>query len=390
MKILGLAQVPLGRPDGASAHVIGLYSGFLDLGADARCLIPSYMPPEKELPFRTVRVPVAWSPAPWTILWHLLSPLWLLAHLVAYRPDVLYLRGSLLLVHGWLARLFGVPMVVEINSEKSGELMWQSAWRRRAARIAAFSSRSTYRMAVRIVTVTPQLSALVASEYGADPARCRVVSNGFDPQVYYPQEPAAAQRTLGLDRDRRYIVFVARLTRRHSLDLMVHGFAHLAELVADVDLIIVGDGPARANLEAQCRDLGLAQRVIFAGQMPAEGVAQYIAASRFGIAQLHADRNAHRVGASPIKVWSYLGCARPVVAGPVPNLQEILRDRKCGLVLDDETPDAFARAAAWLLTHEEEAGNMGQNGYRLASEHHTWRAVAEKTVSYFNEVANDA
>ena len=390
MKILGLAQVPLGRHDGASAHVIGLYSGFCELGGDALCLVPSYLPHDGPLPFRVAKVPVAWSPAPWTVLWHLISPWYVFYYLVAFRPDVLYLRGSLLLIHGLLARLVGVPAVIEVNSEKSGELMWQSGWRRRAARLAAFSSRSSYRLAARILTVTPQLSTLVVSEYGADPARCRVVSNGFDPEVYRPMDVEAARQSVGLDSGRRYIIFVARLTKRHSLDLMIEGFVRLAESTPDVDLIVVGDGPARGGVEHICRQREIAHRVVFTGQVPPETVAKYIAISRFGIAQLQADRNAHRVGASPIKVWSYLGCARPVLAGPVPTLEDVLRDGECGLVLEENSPEGFAKAAGWLLAHEADAAKMGQNGYELARREYTWRAIAEKTLSYFNEGSHGA
>jgi glycosyltransferase involved in cell wall biosynthesis len=388
MRILGLAQAPLGRQDGAAAHVIGLYSGFRELEVEALCLAPSYMPSGASLPFRTARVPVTWMPAPWTLLWHLLSPLWLLFHLITFRPDVLYLRGSLLVLPVLLARLAGAPAVVEVNSEKSGELLWQSGWRRRMTRLEAICSRITYRMAARLLTVTPQLSTLIIDEYGADPARCRVVSNGFDPDVYQPQAPADAQRALGLDMGRRYIVFVARLTKRHSLELMIDGFARLAQSIPDVDLIIVGDGPARPDVESLCRERGVEARVRFAGQVPGEVVAQYISASRFGIAQLQADRNAHRVGASPIKVWSYLGCARPVLAGSVPTLRDVLQDGNCGIVLEDASAETFADAAGWFLTHEEDAAQMGQNGYELARREYTWRAVAEKTIFFLREVVD--
>ena len=257
-------------------------------------------------------------------------------------------------------------------------------------RLATTSSRITYRLATRILTVTPQLSTLVVSDYGADPDRCRVVSNGFDPAVFHPRDRSEARRLLGLDDRRRFLVFVARLTKRHSLDLMIDGFAVLAQSVPDADLIIVGDGPARAELEVRCAAASIADRVHFAGQAPAERVADYIAASHIGVAQLYADRNAFRVGASPIKVWAYLGCARPVLAGAVPNLEDILRGGRCGLVLREATPDAFAEAARWLLDHETEAAEMGESGHRLASAEFTWQAVAKKTVGYLLEVARGA
>ncbi|MGQ9667115.1 MAG: glycosyltransferase family 4 protein [Anaerolineae bacterium] len=389
-RILGLAQVPLGRHDGASAHVIGLYSEMARLGADITCLVPGVLPATQPLPFRVLYVPTGQNLRWWTLIWHLLSPWWLLGAVLRHRPHVIYLRGHILLLHLVLARLTGRPAAVEINEDKSGELEWQGEWRRRLARLNRTIERWSYRLAWRLLPVTPQLRDLLVREHGVDPARCRVVSNGFDPEVFFPRPKAEAKRHLGLDERRRYIVFVSQLTPRHSLDLLVQGFAELAGQVPDVDLLVVGEGVTRQEMMRWCEELGIDHRVIFTGEVPAERAAWYIAAAECGVAQLRVDRNAQRVGASPLKLWAYLGCARPVLAGRVPNLAEIIREWQCGLVIEEETPTAFATAVRWLLDHPAEAEQMGRRGHAGASEGYTWRAVAQKTLSILEEAVHGA
>ncbi len=390
LRILGLAQVPLGRHDGASAHVIGLYSEMARLGAEVTCILPGVLPATVELPFRAIYVPTGRDIRRWTFIWHLLSPWWLLGAMLHCRPQVIYLRGHLLLLHLTLARIFRRPAAVEVNEDKSGELEWQGTWRRRLARLNRAVERWSYRMAWRVLAVTPQLRDLVVREHGVEPARCRVVSNGFDPAIFFPRPREEAKHYLGLDVRRRYIAFVSQLTPRHSLDLLVQGFAELAGEIADVHLLVVGEGVARPQMMRWCEELGIADRVIFAGEVPAERAAWYIAASECGVAQLRADRNALRVGASPLKLWAYLGCARPVLAGRVPNLAEIIQEWRCGVVIEEETPAAFARAARWLLDHPAEAEQMGERGHAGASAGYTWRAVAQKPLAILEEAGRDA
>ncbi|MBC7242074.1 MAG: glycosyltransferase [Anaerolineae bacterium] len=390
MRILGLAQVPLGRHDGASAHVIGLYSELARSGAEVRCILPGILPASTPLPFQTIYVPTGRDIRKWTFIWHLLSPWWFLGAVLRYRPQVVYLRGHLLLPHLVLARLLGRPAAVEVNEDKSGELEWQGEWRRRLARLNRIIERWSYRLAWRLLPVTPQLRDLLVHEHGVEPARCRVVSNGLDPAVFFPRPKEEAKRYLGLDARRRYIAFVSQLTPRHSLDLLAQGFAELAGQVPDVDLLVVGEGVARPQMMRWCEELGIGARVIFAGEVPAERAAWYIAAAECGVAQLRADRNARRVGASPLKLWAYLGCARPVLAGQVPNLAEIIREWDCGLIIEEETPAAFAAAARYLLEHPDKAEEMGQRGYAGALAGYTWHAVAQKTLAIFEEALHAA
>ena len=390
MKVLGVAEVPLGRNDGASVHVTGLYAAFQEEGAETLCLVPSISQAEQSLPFRVAYVPVGEKAAAWTVLWHLLSPLWMFYYRLRLRPDILYLRGHLLILHCLIARLTRLPVAVEVNDEKAGELEWESGVRRRAAGLMRLIDRGTYRLASQILSVTPQLTELVISDYGADPRKCRTVSNGFDREMFFPQERQVAKLDLKLDPGRRYVIFIARLTPRHSFGLMLRGFALLAQAVDDVDLLIVGDGPAREEIVELSESFGVRDRMLFTGQVSGETAANMIAASEFGIAQLQADRNARRVGASPIKVWAYLGCARPIISGKVPNLTEIISAGRCGLILPEDSPEAFAESASWLLSHDVEAVAMGRRGYEMAVAEHTWNAVARRTLAHLSELACDS
>jgi len=91
-------------------------------------------------------------------------------------------------------------------------------------------------------------------KYGADPARC----------FYFPYEPDYAlienldssiisqtRRRFNLSENRRRIVFCGRLIGAKRPDLIIDAFAVLATRRPDWDLLVIGDGPLRASLQAR-------------------------------------------------------------------------------------------------------------------------------------------
>jgi glycosyltransferase involved in cell wall biosynthesis len=104
-------------------------------------------------------------------------------------------------------------------------------------------------------------------KYGADPSRC----------FYFPYEPDYAlienldssmisqtRRRFNLSENRRRIVFCGRLIGAKRPDLVIDAFAVLATRRPDWDLLVIGDGPLRAYLQARLPP-GLWARVTWTG-----------------------------------------------------------------------------------------------------------------------------
>src|SRR5205085_8016794 len=116
-----------------------------------------------------------------------------------------------------------------------------------------------YGRATRIVTTGEALKRELAERTGVPAERMESVPTGADPNVYAPGDKYAARRHLSLPQDAMLIGIVATLRSWK-------GHRHLVEaLPAGATLVIVGDGPQRAALEAQVRSAGLQGRVHFAG-----------------------------------------------------------------------------------------------------------------------------
>ena len=87
--------------------------------------------------------------------------------------------------------------------------------------------------------------------------KVRVLRNGVDLEMFRPVDRAAARKNLGLTG--RTLLSVGLLIGRKGHDLIVSALRRLP----DTTLLIVGDGPGRANLEKLAADEGVTDRVRF-------------------------------------------------------------------------------------------------------------------------------
>ena len=141
---------------------------------------------------------------------------------------------------------------------------------------------------------------------------------------------------------------------------------------------MVGDGPARAELEAQARQLGVSDRVTFTGVVQRDAVPHYVAA--FDIAL-----QPHVVAyASPLKLIEYLALGRAIVGPATPNIEEILTDGETGLLFEPDNTDAFAEAIVHLANDPALRQRLGDAALALLQTRNlTWLHNAKTVVGLY-------
>lgn len=141
-----------------------------------------------------------------------------------------------------------------------------------------------------------------------------VIPNGIDLSRYAEVVPADLQQ-LGFRPARRAITFVGRLDPQKGLGWLLHLASKAFERLPDHDLLIVGHGPARDLLERMVRELGIAERVHFAGwqaEIPA-----ILAASDVLVLP-------SRWEGMPNAILEAMAAGKPVVACAVEGVAELL------------------------------------------------------------------
>ncbi len=284
----------------------------------------------------------------------------------AFRPDLVYERCNLYFFPSTLLKRFtGARFFLEVNSPlaaergKFGGLHLQ--------RLAAALERWVWRSADRVLPVTAVLGDILL-QGGVDPARVSVVPNGVVLERYHPRAAnTATQLVLG---------FVGFVRSWHGIDAVIDGIADNPGGLPIV-LTVIGDGPARAELEAQAQRLGIASQVQFTGIVAHEQVPGRVA--EFDIA-LQPKVTAY---ASPLKIFDYMAAGCAIVAPDQPNIREILEHGRTALLFDPEAPQAVWQAIQKLaedpvLRHQLAEAARAE----LVARDYTWRGNAGRIVNW--------
>lgn len=269
-----------------------------------------------------------------------------------FKPDAVYVRG----IHGTVTPALAAgrlerPLVVEVNGLLEDEV---KGWRRAVARK---SHRFTLRRAAGVVTVSPLLKEALMERYGYPASKIEIVPNGVDPDRFRPGDRDGARQRLGLPNDRPVIVCVGGFFTHHAVDLLIAAAGKTGAL-----LILVGkEGPSGGD-------------ILHAGRVAHDRVPDFIAAADVCAYVLRAPHP--KFGYSPLKVFEYMACARPVVAATdLPEIRSFINDEGIGVATGLEV-DAFAGALATLLRDPDRGRRMGKQGRALAESRYTWERSA--------------
>ena len=202
-----------------------------------------------------------------------------------------------------LAEELGIPFTVTARGTDVNVIGEDPVIQRRIAAIAP--------RAHRLWAVSRALADRFAHVAGLDAARVDVARNGVDTVRFRVGDKANARAALGLPQDARLLLGVGRLVSSKGFGAAVDA---LQRLPSDVQLVLVGEGPQRSELEARSGG-----RVRFLGPLPPDKVAE--ACRACDVFVLPSEREGW-----PNVVTEALASGLPVVATRVGGVPEILGD----------------------------------------------------------------
>lgn len=272
-------------------------------------------------------------------------------------------------VAAWIARLRGgVPYVCWAHGEDlstantSRELTFVMARVYAAAAGVLANSHNTADTLVRL---------------GVDREKIQVAHPGVDPERFHPQVDGSAIRRRHVRDGELMLLTVGRLQRRKGQDLVIRAMAQLSRI--DLRFVIVGGGEEEGHLRALAVELGVADRVDFAGKVPDDELPAYYAASDVFLMPNRQD-GADFEGFGIVFLEAQ-ATGRPVIAGRTGGAPEAVSEGETALLVGGDDPAELARTIERLAASPDERARLGRAGRdRVArgfSWTHTTRSVAE-------------
>lgn len=225
----------------------------------------------------------------------------------------------------------------------------------------------------------------LATLYGADPGRIRVVPPGVDHAFFAPGYRPQARRALGLP-EGPLLLFVGRIQPLKGAEVAVRALAALGGDHA-AHLVVVGgpSGPRGEEHLARVRslvvELGLADRVHFVEPQPHELLSTYYRAADVCIVPSRSE-------SFGLVALEAAACGTPVVASAVGGLTTLVDHGRTGYLVEGAHPGAFAAFVARVLDDGLEAERLATASV-VAARRYTWAHAAALLRATYEELSAD-
>jgi glycosyltransferase involved in cell wall biosynthesis len=289
------------------------------------------------------------------------------------RVDFIYERYALFSYAGIrLARELGVPHILEVNAPLAYE---QEKMRGLEMKdLARETERRIFCDTDQLIVVSRSLQEFAVS-CGVAESRIKILPNAVDPQRFAmpPANNGATVRERLQLGGKRVIGFVGSLKPWHGTETLFQAFRDLHTAAAN----------KREELEKYAQANGLDGAVTFTGNVPYDDVPQCVAAMDIAVAPYIPHENFYY---SPIKIFEYMVMGKPVVAGRIGQVEEVITDGETGVLYEPGNIGQLTAALARLVGDAQLSERIGERAKRWVQQERTWANNAQQVLAIAGEL----
>lgn len=300
----------------------------------------------------------------------------LVKYLLQSGTTILHAHSSKGALVGRLAAFIARTPVVIFTSHNS---IFYEEWPQWKKKLFAGVERLLARFTDRIITVSDALKQELIEKENLPSKQITTIYNGIEADKFNSKvDTMAIRRSMNIPELGPVIGTIARLAPQKGISY----FLKAASLLKDyqVNFLVVGDGPLRQTLEQEVVELGLQNRVIFAGQR--ENIAEILATLDIFVLPSVTE-------GLPLTILEAMAAGTPVVATRVGGIPEAISEGKTGLVVPSKDPEALAVALAGLIGERDKLVRMGSNGQKCVNEKFTVNIMVEKTMQLYKHLLEE-
>ncbi len=260
-------------------------------------------------------------------------------------------------------QMTGVPYVVTLHGSDVHTLGADPAYQP-ATRFAVEAAHA-------VTCVTNHICQTAEQTLGV---RCSIepITNFTDTELFKPNACEFQMRN-----GKQQLIHVSNFRPVKRVSDLVTAFAQIASEVPDVDLLLLGDGPTRHDVDRLIRKYELNNRIQCPGFK--RDVHQYLrCADAFALSS--------ELEGAPLSLLEAMSCGLPVVSTAVGGIPEIIEDGENGLLVPFGDIDAMAEKLYAILTDSTLAGRLGKQARQHIIKHHTVEKVLPQYEAIYEKV----
>jgi len=293
---------------------------------------------------------------------------------VSKGSDVIYVQNPAYvgLVSLLAARLLRKPIVLRFPGDKA----WEKAFdggktQKRMEDFLASPEGGTYinfllclqrfifHRVEKIIAPSEFMKEMLTDYYQVDPQKVTVIYHSVALEEY--EDSSLKPQQFGLPT----VITIGRLVRHKMIDQILRVIAELAGQYPSLNLLIVGDGPERENLERLASVLGIEARVKFIGNVAQKEVMTLIKSADIFVL------NSIWEGLSHVAIEA-MASRIPVVGTNIKGLNEVIDDGKSGFLVTPDSNEELKDKIIQLLEDDNLTKNLINNAYRKVKLEFTW------------------
>jgi glycosyltransferase involved in cell wall biosynthesis len=210
--------------------------------------------------------------------------------------------------------------------------------------------------AARIVIPSAYLAKIV-SDWGVDREKMRVIYNGFHMETIR-ETPTVLRRKLKLAGS--VIISVGRLVPWKGMRKLVEAMPQVISSVPDANLIIIGDGPGKGDLEEVVKTLGLVDKVTLTGKLDQKKVFEYVKASDVFVLNTLYEGFSHQI-------IETMALGTPVITTAVGGNTEVIRNGENGILVPALAQNELTGAIIGLLLDAKKSAKFARTAKKDVS-----------------------
>ncbi len=314
----------------------------------------------------------------------------------AYDIDIIHVFNPTLIcgIPGWLAaRLCHKPLVLEFSDLvinfgiDAGTMNPKSLLTKLGLLV-----QNNLPFRADMVIATNFIGKMLKSK-GIPPRKITVIPCGASTSIFNPEiDPRKIRDKYNLG-DSLVILYQGLVCKAFGIETLLEAMSNVAHRNKKAKLLIVGFHRNREKVEFEqdeeiisfkrnAEQLGIRDRVIFAGPQPHEAIPDFIAASDICVNPAPYTLT-HRAG-SPIKVFEYMAVGKPVVATQLESVEGVVIDGETGLVAKPDAED-IAERILWLMENPGIRDKIGRNAREKVVAEYEWEKLGDKLIDAYRQ-----